>query len=137
MQQTAATATTAEQVEQTLRQQGQGEGGGQGQAVQEGDGKRAAVSQAGGAGGRRGSGIKTRRVVVTGMGIVSCLGHDPDTFYSSLLEGTSGVSGISGFDVSEYPTVSTLPLCPLGGASPPPPLLCLVSCDLSLVTCDL
>ena len=27
-----------------------------------------------------------RRVVVTGMGVVSCLGHDPDEFYNNLLE---------------------------------------------------
>ena len=27
-----------------------------------------------------------RRVVVTGMGVVSCLGHDIDTFYDNLLE---------------------------------------------------
>ena len=29
-----------------------------------------------------------RRVVVTGMGVVSCLGHDIDTFYNNLLEVT-------------------------------------------------
>lgn len=29
-----------------------------------------------------------RRVVVTGMGVVSCLGHDIDTFYDNLLEVT-------------------------------------------------
>ena len=27
-----------------------------------------------------------RRVVVTGMGVVSCLGHDIDTFYDNLLQ---------------------------------------------------
>ena len=25
-------------------------------------------------------------MVVTGMGVVSCLGHDPDEFYGNLLE---------------------------------------------------
>lgn len=35
------------------------------------------------AGGHAGA---ERRVVVTGMGVVSCLGHDPDTFYNNLLE---------------------------------------------------
>ena len=35
------------------------------------------------AGGRSGP---EKRVVVTGMGVVSCLGHDPDEFYSNLLE---------------------------------------------------
>ena len=32
------------------------------------------------------NGESERRVVVTGMGVVSCLGHDPETFYNSLLE---------------------------------------------------
>ncbi len=45
-----------------------------------------------------------KRVVVTGMGLVSCFGTDVDTFYNSLLEGKSGVREISQFDVSEYPT---------------------------------
>jgi len=31
--------------------------------------------------GGKGSGIKTRRVVITGMGVVSSLGLDPDSFY--------------------------------------------------------
>lgn len=38
------------------------------------------------------------RVVVTGMGIVSCLGNDPDTVYERLLSGTSGISPITGFN---------------------------------------
>ena len=29
---------------------------------------------------------KPRRVVVTGMGVVSTLGHDPDEFYDNLLK---------------------------------------------------
>jgi 3-oxoacyl-[acyl-carrier-protein] synthase II len=45
-----------------------------------------------------------RRVVVTGMGVVSALGHDLNTFWSNLLAGKSGVSLIESFDVSEYPT---------------------------------
>ncbi|KAH7284971.1 hypothetical protein KP509_33G004900 [Ceratopteris richardii] len=47
---------------------------------------------------------KPRRVVVTGMGVVSSLGHDADSFYSSLLAGRSGVSVIESFDCSEFPT---------------------------------
>lgn len=46
----------------------------------------------------------TRRVVVTGMGVVTALGHDLETFWSNLLAGKSGVSLIESFDVSEYPT---------------------------------
>jgi hypothetical protein len=48
---------------------------------------------------------KQRRVVVTGMGVVSCLGHDPDTFYDNLLAGKSGVTDIEGFDCKDFPTV--------------------------------
>lgn len=33
-------------------------------------------------------------MVVTGMGVVSCLGHELDTFYNNLLEGKSGISMI-------------------------------------------
>ncbi|KAG0591928.1 hypothetical protein KC19_1G212600 [Ceratodon purpureus] len=47
---------------------------------------------------------KPRRVVVTGMGVVSSLGHDADTFYANLLEGKSGVSEIENFDCKEFPT---------------------------------
>jgi len=48
--------------------------------------------------------MKKRRVVVTGMGIVSCFGSDVDHFYQCLLEGKSGVRPIDQFDCSEYPT---------------------------------
>ncbi|WP_082673154.1 beta-ketoacyl-ACP synthase II [Paenibacillus senegalimassiliensis] len=44
------------------------------------------------------------RVVVTGMGVVTSLGKDIDTFWSNLLEGKSGVSLVEAFDVSDYPT---------------------------------
>jgi len=47
---------------------------------------------------------KPRRVVVTGMGVVSSLGHDANTFYANLLEGKSGVSEIENFDCKEFPT---------------------------------
>ncbi|MCB1107012.1 MAG: beta-ketoacyl-ACP synthase II [Chlamydiia bacterium] len=47
---------------------------------------------------------KKRRVVVTGMGIVSCFGTDVDEFYQNLLEGKSGVVPITSFPCEEYPT---------------------------------
>ncbi|KAL2338810.1 hypothetical protein Fmac_013256 [Flemingia macrophylla] len=47
---------------------------------------------------------KQRRVVVTGLGVVTPLGHDPDTFYNNLLNGVSGISEIETFDCAEYPT---------------------------------
>lgn len=45
----------------------------------------------------------TRRVVITGLGVVTPIGNDVDTFWSNLLAGKSGVSYIEAFDVSEYP----------------------------------
>ncbi|KAK4269045.1 hypothetical protein QN277_022251 [Acacia crassicarpa] len=45
-----------------------------------------------------------RRVVVTGLGAVTPLGHDPDMFYNNLLEGVSGISEIEGFNCSHFPT---------------------------------
>ncbi|XP_040381994.1 3-oxoacyl-[acyl-carrier-protein] synthase II, chloroplastic-like [Oryza brachyantha] len=48
--------------------------------------------------------VKQRRVVVTGMGVVTPLGHDPDVFYNNLLDGVSGISEIERFDCSKFPT---------------------------------
>jgi 3-oxoacyl-[acyl-carrier-protein] synthase II len=45
-----------------------------------------------------------QRVVVTGMGVMTSLGHDLDTFWGNLLKGKSGVGMIELFDVTEYPT---------------------------------
>lgn len=47
---------------------------------------------------------KQRQVVVTGMGVVTPLGHDPDVFYNNLLDGVSGISEIETFDCTQYPT---------------------------------
>lgn len=44
------------------------------------------------------------RVVVTGMGVVTALGKDLDTFWNNITHGKSGVSHVESFDVSEYPT---------------------------------
>jgi len=44
------------------------------------------------------------RVVVTGMGVMTSLGADLETFWGNLMAGKSGVSLIEAFDVSEYPT---------------------------------
>lgn len=46
----------------------------------------------------------TQRVVVTGMGVMTSIGRDLETFWSSLMDGKSGVSLIESFDVSDYPT---------------------------------
>jgi len=45
-----------------------------------------------------------RRVVVTGMGVLTSLGSELEKFWGNLMEGKSGVSLIEAFDVSEYPT---------------------------------
>jgi len=48
--------------------------------------------------------MKKRRVVVTGLGVVSCFGNGVDHFYEQLLNGKSGIRAIDKFDASEYPT---------------------------------
>ncbi|KAI8569808.1 hypothetical protein RHMOL_Rhmol02G0305400 [Rhododendron molle] len=44
-----------------------------------------------------------KRIVITGMGVVSVFGNDIDTFYNKLLEGESGITPIDRFDVSSFP----------------------------------
>ena len=48
--------------------------------------------------------MKKKRIVVTGMGLVSCFGMDVDQFYESLLQGKSGVSLIEEFPCEDYAT---------------------------------
>ncbi|WCJ20111.1 3-oxoacyl-[acyl-carrier-protein] synthase 2 [Euphorbia peplus] len=43
-----------------------------------------------------------KRVVITGMGLVSVFGSDIDTFYNRLLEGESGITLIDRFDASTF-----------------------------------
>lgn len=45
-----------------------------------------------------------KRVVITGMGLVSVFGNDVETYYERLLEGESGIGLIDRFDVSKFPT---------------------------------
>lgn len=45
---------------------------------------------------------KTRRVVVTGLGVVSPIGNTIDVFWKSLLEGKSGVRRLSQFDPTYF-----------------------------------
>ena len=44
-----------------------------------------------------------RRVVITGMGAVTPLGNDAETFWENLTAGKSGAAPITAFDPSEYP----------------------------------
>jgi len=45
-----------------------------------------------------------RRVVITGMGVVTPLGHDLDTFWQKLISGQSGIDTISAFDPTPFDT---------------------------------
>lgn len=47
---------------------------------------------------------KRKRIVVTGLGVVSSLGDDVERYYERLLAGESGVTPITNFDVSELST---------------------------------
>ncbi|HXF98234.1 MAG TPA: beta-ketoacyl-ACP synthase II [Gaiellaceae bacterium] len=44
-----------------------------------------------------------RRVVVTGVGMVTPLGNDPETTWQNLVAGESGAGPITHFDASDYP----------------------------------
>ncbi|MGG3873285.1 beta-ketoacyl-ACP synthase II [Brevibacillus laterosporus] len=44
------------------------------------------------------------RVVITGMGVVSPMGNQVESFWSNLVQGTSGISYIDTFDTSKYKT---------------------------------
>jgi 3-oxoacyl-[acyl-carrier-protein] synthase II len=45
-----------------------------------------------------------KKIVITGMGLVSCLGHEVDGFYDRLLAGDSGISMITDFPCEDFPT---------------------------------
>jgi 3-oxoacyl-[acyl-carrier-protein] synthase II len=45
-----------------------------------------------------------RRVVITGMGVISALGNDVDSFWNALVAGRCGVERITAFDPSAYDT---------------------------------
>jgi len=43
-----------------------------------------------------------RRVVITGLGVITPVGNDLDTFWSGLKEGKSGIGRITAFDIAQY-----------------------------------
>lgn len=45
-----------------------------------------------------------RRVVITGLGVVTPLGHDVDTFWKSLISGQCGIDKITAFDATTFDT---------------------------------
>ncbi|MDF1757881.1 MAG: beta-ketoacyl-ACP synthase II [Legionellaceae bacterium] len=48
--------------------------------------------------------MSTRRVVVTGMGMVSPVGLSVDESWQNILAGVSGVGPVEDFDITDYPT---------------------------------
>ncbi len=48
--------------------------------------------------------MSDRRVVITGMGVITPLGLTVEEYWSSLIEGRSGIGRITRFDVSEFTT---------------------------------
>jgi 3-oxoacyl-[acyl-carrier-protein] synthase II len=51
-----------------------------------------------------------KRIVITGMGVVSCFGNDVDLYYKSLLEGKSGAALITEFAVDQFTTRIAAPI---------------------------
>ena len=45
-----------------------------------------------------------KRVVITGLGVISPVGNGKDVFWESLVSGKSGISPITHFDATEYTT---------------------------------
>ena len=48
--------------------------------------------------------IELKRVVVTGMGVVSPIGHEVQEFWQNLLAGKNGIDMITGFDTTDFAT---------------------------------
>ncbi len=47
---------------------------------------------------------QNREVVITGMGVVSCVGNTLETYFANLLAGKVGISNITRFDTAAYTT---------------------------------
>ncbi|MBR4146569.1 MAG: beta-ketoacyl-ACP synthase II [Bacteroidales bacterium] len=47
--------------------------------------------------------METRRVVITGMGVVSPVGNDLETTWNNLINGVCGIAPIASFDTSDLP----------------------------------
>ena len=48
--------------------------------------------------------MSRRRVVITGLGVVSPVGNDVQSAWQNLVAGKSGISRITRFDASAFPT---------------------------------
>lgn len=53
---------------------------------------------------RIGVGRVRRRVVVTGMGVISPCGNDKDSFWESMVNGKGGIDRITRFDAAQFPS---------------------------------
>lgn len=47
--------------------------------------------------------MSQRRVVISGLGVISPIGLDKDTFWNNLVQGKSGIGNIERFDCSDFP----------------------------------
>ena len=52
--------------------------------------------------------MSERRVVITGIGVVTPLGNDLQTFWQNLLTGQSGIGPVTRFDTTKFD-------CKIGG----------------------
>ena len=59
--------------------------------------------------------MTSRRVVVTGMGALTPIGNDLNSYWNGLISGTSGCADIKQFDASEFKTKFA---CELKGFDP-------------------
>jgi len=48
--------------------------------------------------------VDTRRVVITGLGALTPIGNTAEEFWSSLIQGRSGIGPITRFDTTDFPT---------------------------------
>lgn len=46
--------------------------------------------------------MNNRRVVLTGLGVVTPVGNDLETFWTNLKNGVSGIRNIEAFDTTDY-----------------------------------
>jgi len=46
--------------------------------------------------------MSRRRVVITGLGPITCIGKGVEDFWKGILTEKTGISPITGFDVSEF-----------------------------------
>ena len=46
--------------------------------------------------------MRQKRIVITGLGVVSSIGIGKDAFWDSLINGKSGISKVDAFDTSDH-----------------------------------